>query len=140
MNYHEIKLISRKLRKNQTPCEKQLWQRIRDRQLDGFKFLRQHFIMYDRNGNELNVFFPDFYCPKARLAIEIDGGVHVNTQEYDKWRGAIITAMEIEVLRFNNDELSDMERVLQKVQGKLSTQAAHIKSTYPRSKFTPRLR
>ena len=123
MNYHEVKLISRKLRKNQTPFEKQLWKKIRDRQLDGYKFLRQHFIIYDRNGNDLNFFVPDFYCPKVRLAIEIDGGIHVYTQGYDKWRSEIIRAMKIEVLRFNNDELVEMERVLQEIRMKLSTQS-----------------
>ena len=83
MNYHEVRQISRKLRKNQTPSEHLLWRRIRNRQLDGFKFLRQHHIVYDRKENDLNVFIPDFYCPSRRLAIELDGGVHLRTREHD---------------------------------------------------------
>jgi very-short-patch-repair endonuclease len=76
MNYHEIKLLSQKLRKQPTEYEQQLWFRIRDRQLDGYKFLRQHPLIYDRNGNDLKIFIPDFYCAKARLVIEVDGGIH----------------------------------------------------------------
>ncbi len=124
MNYHEIKLISRKLRKIQTSYEKQLWNRIRDRQLNGFKFLRQHPIVYDRNGNDLNFFIPDFYCARVRLAIELDGGIHVNAKDYDAWRDEILTSMDIEVLRIQNEELIDMESVLQKIHERIS---AHSK-------------
>lgn len=121
MNYLEVKLLSRKLRKNQTPYEKHLWSKIRNRQLEGFKFLRQHPIIYDRNGNDLNIFIPDFYCPASRLAVEVDGGVHLNTGDYDKWRDEIIISMEIEVIRITNEELMNMESVLKKIRGKLST-------------------
>ncbi|MBN1200186.1 MAG: DUF559 domain-containing protein, partial [Bacteroidales bacterium] len=57
-------------------AEKRLWEELKDRRVEGFKFLRQHPIMVDRQGNDLNFFIPDFYCPQARLAIEIDGGTH----------------------------------------------------------------
>ena len=120
MNYHEIKLLSRKLRKSQTPCEKILWNRIRDRQLDGFKFLRQHPIVYDRNGNDLNIFIPDFYCPVARLAVEVDGGIHINMRDHDRRREEILVSKEIKVLRITNEELSDVESVLKKIMGSLA--------------------
>jgi very-short-patch-repair endonuclease len=119
MNYHEVKHLSRKLRKNQTPSEKLLWNRIRNRQLNGFKFLRQHPIVYDRNGNNLNIFIPDFYCPRVRLAIEVDGGIHILNEDHDQWREKILTAMEIRVLRIQNNELLDIESVLQKIREKL---------------------
>ena len=130
MNYHEIKLLSRKLRKNQTVSEKQLWKRIRGRQLDGFKFLRQHPVIYDRNGNDLNIFIPDFYCPRARLAIEVDGGIHNTRQDQDRRREKMLTDMDITVLRINNDELIDMESVLCKIREKLKP-AAPWRSTHP---------
>ena len=119
MNYHEVKYLSREFRKNQTPSEKQLWNKIRDRQLDGFKFLRQHPIVYDRNGNDLNIFIPDFYCARARLAVEIDGGIHFNKKDHDKWREEILVAMGITVMRFQNDELIEIETILQKIRKKL---------------------
>ncbi|MCX6306856.1 MAG: DUF559 domain-containing protein [Bacteroidetes bacterium] len=112
MKYHEIKLISRELRKNPTPYEKQLWRRIRDRQLGGYKFLRQHPIIYNRNGNDLNIFIPDFYCAKVRLVIELDGGVHKNTEEHGLWREEILSSMNITVLRIQNEELVAMDDVL----------------------------
>ena len=115
MHYHEVRIVTRKLRKNQTLSEQLLRKRIRNRQLDGFKFLRQHHIVYDRNGNDLNVFIPDFYCPAARLAIELDGGIHMITRDHDLWRDEILASMRIRVLRINNNELPDMESVLRKI-------------------------
>ena len=115
MHYHEVRIVTRKLRKNQTLSEQLLWKRIRNRQLDGFKFLRQHHIVYDRNGNDLNVFIPDFYCPAARLAIELDGGIHMITRDHDLWRDEILASMQIRVLRINNNELPDMESGLRKI-------------------------
>jgi len=120
MNYHEIKIVSRKLRLNQTPGEKRLWSLIRDRQVDGFKFLRQHPILYDRQGNDLNIFIPDFYCPKARLAIEVDGGIHIKRKEKDLHREKILASMNITVLRISNDELLDIESVLYRIRIKLN--------------------
>ena len=131
MNYHEIKLISRKLRKIQTTYEKQLWNRIRDRQLNGLKFLRQHPIVYDRNGNDLNFFIPDFYCSSVRLAIELDGGIHINTKDYDARRDEILTSMDIEVLRIQNEELIDMESVLQKISERIAERLRFIELVKP---------
>jgi leucyl-tRNA synthetase len=119
MKYHEIKHFSRELRKNQTPFEKLLWNRLRDRQLDGFKFLRQHPLLYDRQGNDLNFFIPDFYCPKTRLAIEIDGNIHDEKQEHDCWREKILTGMKITVIRFRNEDLGNMAWILEVIRDRL---------------------
>ena len=119
MNYQEIKHFSRKLRKNQTYHEKMLWERLRDRQLEGFKFLRQHPILYDRHGNDLNFFIPDFFCSTARLAIELDGSSHNGKQDYDQWRSEILSKMHITVLRFKNEELYDIANVISKIKENL---------------------
>src|SRR5215470_4883825 len=58
---------ARDLRQHMTDAEQCLWQCLRGKQLDGFRFRRQHPIAR---------FVLDFYCPTARLAIEIDGGQH----------------------------------------------------------------
>ena len=95
-----------------TQAEKNLWERLRDRKLDGFKFLRQHPILYERNGNDLRFFIPDFYCPEAKLIVELDGSVHNQTKEYDQWRDEILSQMLIKILRFTNGEVIDIEKVL----------------------------
>ena len=95
MQYVEIKSFSRKLRREQTAFERRLWYRIRNRQLEGFRFLRQRPLMYHRQGNDLKFFIPDFYCPKARLVIELDGGIHDETPEKDQWRDEILRGLDM---------------------------------------------
>ena len=77
MQYHKIKLIARKLRKNQTPAEKTLWPYLRERRLMGRRFMRQHPIIYDSKRNEHFFFVADFYCREENLVIELDGPVHI---------------------------------------------------------------
>ena len=63
----KLKKFARKLRKNMTEAEKVLWYKIRKKQLLNFRFYRQKII-----GN----YIVDFYCPKGKLVIEVDGGQH----------------------------------------------------------------
>lgn len=72
-------LIARDLRKNTTSQEYKLWQLLRNKQLNGIKFVRQYPI-----GN----YIADFCCRKLKIVIEIDGGQHNNTDviEYDNNR------------------------------------------------------
>jgi very-short-patch-repair endonuclease len=119
MKYHDVKRFSRRLRKQQTLSEQLLWEKIRDRKIEGFKFLRQHPLLYDRQGNNLRFFIPDFYCPRAQLIIELDGSVHDYTKEYDNWRDAILTAKGLKILRFRNDELNNIDAVLEQIRHEL---------------------
>lgn len=66
-NNVQLKQQRRSLRKNQTDAEKVLWFCLRRNSLEGLKFFRQYAI-----GN----YIIDFFCPRIRLAIEIDGGQH----------------------------------------------------------------
>jgi len=116
MKYHDIKQFSRKLRNQQTPYEKMLWEWLKNRQLKGFKFLRQHPIMYDRQWNDLNFFIPDFYCSKARLAIEVDCGIHDDKRDHDQWREEILNNMKINVKRFRNETLKDLDIVVKEIE------------------------
>jgi len=116
MKYNDIKKFSRRLRNHQTPFERILWERLKNRQIMGFKFLRQHPIMYDRHGNDLNFFIPDFYCSKARLAIEVDGGIHDDKRNHDAWREEILQHMQIRILRFRNEKLIDLDEVVKKIE------------------------
>jgi very-short-patch-repair endonuclease len=99
-----VQSVARLLRQEMTPAEKALWQRLRDCQVQGCKFRRQH---------PLGVFVADFYCAARRLVIELDGAVHDNLQERDAARTAELNARGYRVLRFRNDEvMANMEGVL----------------------------
>ena len=95
---HGLKNTARTLRKNMTEPERLLWSRIRRKQLRGFQFYRQKTV-----GN----YIVDFYCPSARIIIEVDGGQHFEEQgrKKDKIRDAYLSKLGFEVLRFPNWEV-----------------------------------
>lgn len=105
-NLPQLRSFRRDLRKQMTPAEAKLWTHLKNAQLEGRKFRRQHSV--DR-------YILDFYCPQERLAIELDGEVHsfVCAQEYDLERDAFLNAFGIKVLRFENKMVfRDTEAVL----------------------------
>lgn len=89
---------SRNMRKNPTSAEALLWTRLRKRQLDGLKFRRQHII---------HQFIVDFYCPSVKLAIEIDGPVHDEQEQYDQYRDEMLNELGYQVARFKNEEVEN---------------------------------
>jgi very-short-patch-repair endonuclease len=92
-----------KLRKESTPAERKLWSRIRNDQL-GVTFRRQHAV-----GN----YIPDFYSPKAKLVIELDGSQHLEQAEYDEERTKYLESLGYQVIRFwNNDVMNNIDDVL----------------------------
>ncbi len=97
-NRPEQKPVRKALRRSATPAERCLWRIVRDRRLDGVKFRRQHGV---------GPYVVDFYCPAARLAVELDGGVHDDPArvEYDRRRQAGLEALGIRVVRFSNEEV-----------------------------------
>ncbi|MCC6133476.1 MAG: endonuclease domain-containing protein [Acidobacteria bacterium] len=111
--------VRRKLRKETTPAEQRLWSQIRRVQLEGLRFRRQFGI---------GPFIVDFYCPQARLAIEVDGPSHYEegAQESDRSRQAFLERRGIRVLRFTNREVHEqIEGVLSAIQralGDMSSQ------------------
>jgi very-short-patch-repair endonuclease len=94
----EVKQRARELRQPQTPAEQKLWALLRGRNLAGYKFRRQHPI-----GN----FIVDFYCPQAKLVIEVDGDIHAAQQEYDAARTVWLQERGYRVIRFANREIFD---------------------------------
>lgn len=92
----EIRSRARRLRKEQTPAEATLWHRLRDGRLNGLKFRRQH---------PIGPYIADFYHPQARLVIELDGGDHLNQQEYDTSRTEWLNSQGYRVIRFTNDDV-----------------------------------
>src|SRR6185503_18389777 len=89
--------IARRLRRDQTNEEKELWRALKAGRFAGFKFRRQH-----PKGTR----FLDFYCPMARLSVELDGFQHGLPQhiQRDEERAKFLAAEGIEELRFWNHQ------------------------------------
>ena len=105
----ELFRIASDLRHSMTPTERQLWKQIRNRQLLGFKFRRQH---------PFNKIILDFYCHDARLSIEVDGSCHDKPfqQERDEGRTFILNKFGITELRYTNWEVENqLEKVINKI-------------------------
>lgn len=107
--------IARTLRGNQTDAETVLWNRIRNRQVDGYKFARQV---------PISGYICDFVCREHRLIVEVDGGQH-NESTADEIRDRRLTEQGYKVVRFwNNDVLANIDGVLTILQQELSDRAA----------------
>ncbi len=115
LNYNKnLMELARELRKNMTDAEKLLWSRISRRQVSGYQFYRQRII---------GDYIVDFYCPVARLVIEIDGGQHYHGEgrESDKTRDSQLANIGLKVLRFSNlDVLKNIDIVLENIHGNLN--------------------
>lgn len=95
---------AKELRTGMTAVEKFLWKNFRSNRLSGFHFRRQQIIFG---------YIADFYCDRAGLVIEIDGGIHHERQEYDRQRDITMQAGGLVVLRFTNEAvIDDPEQVL----------------------------
>ncbi|MEQ1718488.1 MAG: endonuclease domain-containing protein [Hyphomicrobium sp.] len=92
--------LARDLRKHETDAEHILWSRLRNRQIDGWKFKRQ--VPFGR-------FVLDFYCADARLAVEIDGGTHSTSAEIasDVDRTEFLEANGVRIVRCWNSEVRE---------------------------------
>ena len=97
---------ARRNRKNPTPAEKKLWAHLKDRQVNGVKFRRQHAI-----GN----YVPDFCAVKEKLIIELDGGQHAEDEavRYDNERTKYFETLGYKVIRFwNNQVTKELDNVI----------------------------
>ncbi len=96
-NKIELKKRRRQLRANMTYCEKIVWMYLRKRQMKQ-RFLRQYSI---------DNFIIDFYCPKLKLAVEIDGDIHEQGEQikYDLERQDYLENFGITFVRIKNEEL-----------------------------------
>lgn len=110
-NLEDRKLLRKILRRNATVHETILWSRVKGKQL-GCKFRRQHSI---------GPYIVDFYCPKKKLVVELDGWQHEQQIKYDDERTAYFERLGIRVLRFWNGEVNKcLDSVLVKIQEELS--------------------
>jgi len=95
--------LARRLRATATDAEIRLWSRLRRKQLEGFRFRRQH---------PMGPYVVDFFCADAMLIIEVDGGQHADSAT-DAIRTRWLEQRGYRVIRFwNNDVLANTEGVL----------------------------
>ena len=104
-----LKNLARNLRKNMTDAERRLWSKIRRKQLKELQFYRQ---------KNIGDFIVDFYCPAAKLIVEIDGGQHYLKENIlkDEARDKYMNSLGFKVLRFsNNDVFNNIEGVVKRI-------------------------
>jgi very-short-patch-repair endonuclease len=99
-NHPELEPYRRELRNAMTPAEATLWSYLKNKQLDGRRFKRQHSFGH---------FILDFYCPAERLAVELDGAPHFTAEavDYDRERDLFLERHGVLVLRFENCRVFD---------------------------------
>lgn len=101
------------LRRNETIAEKLLWEKLRNNQLEGLKFRRQH---------PVNIYIADFYCHKFKLIIELDGDYHNQEEQKqkDEVRTEVLGLNDLKIIRFKNEEVEqDINQVLTTIKNKI---------------------
>ena len=104
LDFEIVKKRARELRSKATPSETLLWKELRNRKLFGYKFLRQHPIVYNTYGSGVKYFVADFYCDIKKTVIELDGPIHEINSEYDQFRDAEMVNLGLHILRIKNEE------------------------------------
>jgi very-short-patch-repair endonuclease len=96
--HQHLKGFGGEMRRHPTPAENALWQALRNRQLVGVKFRRQHAI---------SNYIVDFISTEHNLIIEVDGEIHIQEgqAEYDAGRTALLAEIGYSVLRFSNEQV-----------------------------------
>ena len=108
-----VKDKARELRERMTEAEPLLWQQLRGRRFQDFKFRRQR---------PLGPYILDFVCLQAGPVIEIDGGQHAEQQAYDQQRSVLIASHGLNVIRFwNHEVINETPAVLEKIWQTLQT-------------------
>ena len=102
LDFEIVKKRIRELRSKATPSEILLWKELRNRKLCGYKFLRQHPIVYNPYGLGVKYFVADFYCDNKKTVIELDGPIHESKTENDQFRDAEMLNLGIHILRIKN--------------------------------------
>ena len=114
-NKKSLKPIRKSLRNYSTSAEAVLWTKIKNKQIEGLKFRRQHSIAN---------YVVDFYCPQLNLAIELDGEFHASYQDIirDKKRDSSLSDFGIKILRFENKIVfENPEEIINQIKNILNT-------------------
>ena len=118
-NKKEIQKRRRLLRSNMTFSEKIVWMYLRKRKMKE-RFLRQYSV---------DNYIIDFYCPKLKIAIEIDGDVHEQEEQkkHDIIRQEYLERLGIKFLRLKNDELFDNpNKAFERIENKVKEELLHF--------------
>jgi very-short-patch-repair endonuclease len=123
--------FAREMRHQSAPAENILWQCLRGRQLNGFKFRRQHAI---------GGYILDFFCAECGLVIELDGDSHSDRVTHDEVRTQILEGRGLKVIRFENPEVFDhldgvLERILEECE-----RASPVSAAGPSPSLSPEYR
>ena len=112
--------LAKELRKNMTPWERKLW----------YEFLRYYPIRFQRQ-KAIGNYIADFYCAKAGVVVELDGGGHYSPEQMrsDQIRTQVLESMGLKVIRFCN---LDIDRNFTEVCEFLDAQ---VKKSLPQSKI-----
>jgi very-short-patch-repair endonuclease len=98
---------ARVLRQTQTAPENLLWLALRNSQVSGVKFRRQH---------PIGPYVVDLYCHKAKLVVEIDGMSHEDKKEQDVARTQYLETQNLRVLRVTNEDvMRDLDAVTREI-------------------------
>jgi len=123
--------FARSMRKAPTEAEDVLWQYLRSRKLNNWKFRRQQ---------HLESFIVDFYCDQLKLAIEVDGEIHhtKEQQQFDQFRTQYLKEFGYSVIRFENEEvLKNVSDVLNRISSFAQDHSDKNPSPRPGSSDTP---
>ena len=124
--YRGITLMARELRKNQTSSEKILWEKLRQRQMMGYIFLRQHPVFYKIINDRIDFFIADFYCAELKLVIELDGPIHETSFKNDKERDTKLLSKGLLTMRIKNYELEELNKVIEKIKNAIIERSKYI--------------
>jgi very-short-patch-repair endonuclease len=105
----KLKPLARNLRTNMTDAEQLIWSKIRRKQIGDLKFYRQKNIGH---------YIVDFYCPKEKLIVEIDGGQHYENKgmKKDQERDKYLQGLGLTILRFSDiDVFKNIDGVMERI-------------------------
>jgi len=114
----KLTILARINRNKPTKAEGLFWNMVARRKLTDFRILRQ---------KPIASFIVDFYCPKLKLVIEIDGSSLTNRDEFDIGREMKLHAMGIVVIRYDNEQvISKLEDVFNHLRMVLETRVEEL--------------
>lgn len=120
------------LRKNMTNAESLLWENLKEKQVLGLRFRRQH---------PINIYIVDFYCHPAKLVIELDGAIHKTQKEYDNNRTKDLEMYGLKVIRFYNSEVEkNIDNVINQIEKIIVNTCPSLHPLTPQGEDQQRLR